>query len=199
VQSLACVRGGHRVFRGLSFRVGAGQTLVLRGPNGAGKTSTLRILAGLLPQMEGTVTAHLHDRVTADAAERTGLSGWIGHLDGVKAALSVGENTNFFTAFFGAGKAASHVLERVGLDACRAWPVALLSAGQRKRLALARLLLCNRPLWLLDEPGAALDAEGRALLDSLIHEHCGRGGIAIVASHDAFPYAAHTVTLGRSP
>lgn len=164
--------------------MGAGHVLALEGPNGAGKTSTLRILAGLLPQAEGTIRFQNGNNVI-DAEERGQLAAWLGHQDGVKAQLSVSENATFFASLFSARKKAAEVLERLGLADAGDWPAHYLSAGQRRRLALVRLLLSNRPLWLLDEPNAALDSAGRELVTALVTEHCAAGGIAIIATHEA--------------
>ena len=162
----------------------AGQVLALEGPNGSCKTSTLRMLAGLLPQAEGTISFQSDHDVT-DAEERGRMVAWLGHQDGVKAQLSVSENAAFFGTLNGTSTTVAEALQRVGLARAADWPAHYLSAGQRRRLALARLLLSNRPLWLLDEPHAALDAEGRALVTSLIKEHCADAGIAIIATHEA--------------
>ncbi|MGQ0741842.1 MAG: heme ABC exporter ATP-binding protein CcmA [Alphaproteobacteria bacterium] len=196
VKSLACVRGGRDVFQGLNFRAAAGETVLLQGPNGAGKTSTLRILAGLLPQAAGSVTLRDQRGTVTDAAERAQIAGWLGHQDGIKGQMTVFENVHFFAALFGAVESPESILDRVGLSASSDWPAQFLSAGQRRRLALARLLLGNRPLWLLDEPLAALDAEGRELVASLVRGRCEHGGIAVVASHGDFAPAAQHVRLG---
>lgn len=189
-KDLACVRGGRSVFRNLNFRVKAGEALALQGANGAGKTSTLRMLAGLLPQAEGDI--RFGD--VEDAEERGHMVAWLGHQDGIKAQLSVAENAAFFARIFGASGAAD-ALGRVGLAAQADWPVNFLSAGQRRRLALARLLLSHRPLWLLDEPNAALDEQGRALMTSLIKEHLADAGIAIIATHEAPQIPCARLTL----
>ena len=183
-QNLACVRGGRTVFRDLSFRVSPGQVLALEGPNGAGKSSTLRMLAGLLAQADGTVRFRNGKSDVTDAEERGRLVAWLGHQDGVKAQLSVAENAAFWAALYNKEKNIAGILQRVGLAAASDWPAYFLSAGQRRRLALARLVLSNRPLWLLDEPNAALDASGRELVTALIAEHCAEGGIAIIATHE---------------
>lgn len=193
--AIACERGGRSVFRDLSFTLERGQVLALEGPNGAGKTSTLRILAGLLPQAEGTIQFYDGTNNVTDAEERGRFAAWLGHQDGIKAQLSVRENAAFFASLFGARKAAD-VLERVGLAGAADWPAHFLSAGQRRRLALARLLLSNRPLWLLDEPNAALDSGGRELVTALVTEHCTAGGIAIIASHETSALASNRVALG---
>lgn len=198
-QDLACVRGGRTVFRQVSFRVAASQVLALEGPNGAGKTSTLRILAGLLPQTEGAI--HFQDNkntMIADGEERGKLTAWLGYQDGIKAQLSVAENAQFFAKLYGARTNLAETLDRVGLAHATDLPAAYLSAGQRRRLALTRLLVSKRPLWLLDEPMAALDKDGRALAATLVGDHCAAGGIAIVASHEPVVLASLHVALGTA-
>jgi heme exporter protein A len=197
VQELGCERGGRRIFRNLSFAAASGQTLSLEGPNGAGKTSALRILAGLLSPLEGEVRVHMNaGYIITDAEERGRVAGWIGHHDGVKGQLSVIENAQFFAALYGARTPVRSVLERVGLSRIADLPAQYLSAGQRRRLGLARLILSGRPLWLLDEPLSSLDAAGRRLTAELIGEHCDDGGIAIVATHETLGLDATRFFLG---
>jgi len=193
---LACVRGGRNVFHGVSFEIASGKALALEGPNGAGKTSTLRMLAGLLSQAEGTIIFRDGDgTIVADGEERSRLVAWLGHQNGIKAQLSVAENADFFAKLFGAGGYAQ-IIQRVGLGELAELPAAYLSAGQMRRLALTRLVLSHRPLWLLDEPMASLDRSGRALATGLIEEHCASGGIAIVASHEPLSLASAKLVLG---
>jgi heme exporter protein A len=195
-RDLACARGGRTVFRHVNFRVSAGQVLALEGPNGAGKTSTLRMLAGLLPQAEGVIRFQNDKNVAiADGEERGKLVAWLSHQDGIKAQLTVAENARFFASLHNARADLTATLERVGLGHAADLPAAYLSAGQRRRLALTRLLLSNRPLWLLDEPMAALDKDGRALAVKLAGDHCAQGGIAIVASHEPVGLASAHVAL----
>jgi len=199
VQDLACERGGRRVFRNLSFAVATGQTMTLEGANGAGKTSALRILAGLLPQAEGEVRVHMSaGYVVSESEERARLSGWVGHYDGIKGQLTVKENAEFFAALHGSRVAVGGILDRVGLARIADLPAQYLSAGQRRRLGLARLILSARPLWLLDEPLSSLDAAGRRLTAELIGEHCDSGGIAIVATHETLGLDATRFFLGQA-
>jgi heme exporter protein A len=182
-EKLACVRGDRRLFDNLSFRMRAGQALAVEGANGAGKTSLLRLIAGFLAPVSGRVLVKTDTGESDDAEERGRLVGWLGHLDGLKPQLTVGEQLVFFARLYGQPVDPA-VLEQVGLGRQAELPCRYLSAGQRRRLALARLQLSNRPLWLLDEPFAALDAAGQALVAQLMLCHCGQGGLIIAATHD---------------
>jgi heme exporter protein A len=184
-EHIGCVRGGRDVLRDLSFSVSAGELMAVTGRNGAGKTTLLRLVAGLLPPSAGTLRLEPQGDITiAEEAH------YLGHRDGLKAALTVAENLKFWIDFLGGKGAAPPALSRVGLAALADFPAAYLSAGQRRRLALARLVAVPRRLWLLDEPATALDAAGQAMLTALIAEHLARGGLAMVATHGA---------LGLSP
>ena len=197
VQGLTCERGGRRIFRDIHFAAATGQVLTLEGPNGAGKSSALRILAGLLAPASGEVRMQMSaGYAVTDPEERGRLTGWIGHYDGIKAQLSVIENARFFAALYGARIDVAGVLDHVGLKRLAELPAQYLSAGQRRRLGLARLILSNRPLWLLDEPLSSLDAAGRRLAAQLIGEHCDDGGIAIVATHETLGVDASRFFLG---
>jgi heme exporter protein A len=182
-EKLACARGDRRLFDGLSFRVIAGQALSVEGPNGAGKTSLLRLLAGFLAPSAGRIVIKSGETESDDPDERGKLIGWLGHHDGLKPQLTVLEQLDFFARLYGA-KADAALLERVGLQRQAELPCRYLSAGQKRRLALARLVASNRSLWLLDEPFAALDTAGQALVAHLMAAHCGQGGIIIAATHD---------------
>ena len=199
MQDLTCERAGRRVFRHLNFAVATGQAMTLEGPNGAGKTSALRMLAGLLPQTSGEIRfqAGAGYDVT-DAEERGRLVGWTGHNDGVKAQLSVIENARFFAALYGARIDPMTILDRVAIARLAQIPAQYLSAGQRRRLGLARLLLSNRPLWLMDEPLSSLDAAGRRLAAELIGEHCDDVGIAIIATHETLGLDATRFFIGTA-
>ncbi len=181
VEDLACRRSGRRVFAGLSFALGPGEALAVTGRNGAGKSSLLAILAGRLRPDAGRVTV-------ADVGEASlpECLHAVGHRDGLKAALTAGENLAFAQALLGAPRMAPRpALERLGLGHAHDLAVAYLSAGQRRRVALARLLVCHRPLWLLDEPTAALDAASQGLLAGLMAEHRAAGGLVVAATHQA--------------
>jgi heme exporter protein A len=177
--NLTLVRGGRALFRGLSFRVEAGRMLAVEGANGAGKTSLLRLVAGFLAPGSGTIRVGEAD----DAEERGKRIGWLGHHDAVKPQMSVAENLSFFSSLYG-GAGVAQALETVGLARLADVPGQYLSAGQRKRVALARLIVGARPVWLMDEPLASLDAAGKAVAAALVAAHCAKGGIAVVATHE---------------
>ena len=194
VQSLTCIRGRRLVFRDLSFAVGAGRLLVVEGPNGAGKTSLLRMIAGFLEPEAGRISV---DGVV-DAEERGKRIGWLGHHDAAKAQFTPAETLSFFQGLYGVAADSAATLAEVGLERIADLPCQYLSAGQKKRLALARLMISGRPLWLMDEPLAALDAQGKALAASMIAAHCKGGGIAVVATHEALGVAGETLMLGAA-
>jgi heme exporter protein A len=182
--SLTCIRGGRLVFRDVGFSVGAGHVLSLEGPNGAGKTSLLRMLAGFLAPATGTIRLRGDGGEVGDNEERGKYIGWLGHHDAAKAQLTPRETLTFFSKLYGVSGASDGALETVGLARAGDLPCQYLSAGQKKRLALARLKLSNRPVWLLDEPLAALDTDGKSLAANLIKSHCASGGIVIAATHE---------------
>lgn len=183
-ENLTCIRGSRLVFRDVGFSVGAGQLLSLEGQNGAGKTSLLRMIAGFLAPAAGTIRLQANGADIADNEERGKYIGWLGHHDAAKPQLSPRETLQFFSDLYGASGAIDEALDAVGLSRARDLPCQYLSAGQKKRLALARLKLSNRPVWLLDEPLAALDANGKALAADLIKAHCASGGLVIAATHE---------------
>jgi heme exporter protein A len=183
LNKLCCRRAGRLVFHDLCFRVEAGQAAALRGPNGVGKSTLLRQLAGLIPVAGGD--ARLGD--ISLARDRQGFQervAYAGHLDAVKPALSIGENLTLWAEIHGNNAArAGAALARFGLDIIATRPAAQCSAGQQRRLGLARLLVADRPLWLLDEPTVSLDAEAAALVADLVCEHIAAGGMALIATH----------------
>jgi heme exporter protein A len=194
VSKLACVRGGRLLFRDLNFKVGAGQLLTLEGANGAGKTSLLRVLAGFISPSEGSISVEGAGDV-GDAEERGKLIGWFGHQDAAKSQLTPREALGFFAGLYGANAPDHGAMAELGLARVADLPCQYLSAGQKKRLALARLKLCARPIWLLDEPLASLDAEGRELLTRMIGAHRAEGGFAIAATHEPIAGATGSVKL----
>ncbi len=172
VSDLAVSRGGLVVLEGLDFALAAGHALVLRGPNGIGKTTLLRTLAGLQPAVAGTISAPPESLAYAS------------HSDGLKAALDVTENLRFWASVHGLDAAAVGVaLDAMNLRALARRPAANLSAGQKRRLGLARLLVTGRPVWLLDEPTVSLDATSVALFSAVVRGHLAAGGLAVLASH----------------
>jgi heme exporter protein A len=182
---LGCVRGGRRVFAGVNFTVAAGRPLLLTGANGAGKSSLLRLIAGLINPDHGTVALHGGgDELTV--GEQTH---YLGHLDPLKGALTVIENLVFWVRFLNADatpgerEAVERSLDTVGLGDLADVPAGYLSAGQRRRLSLARMVAVPRSLWLLDEPTAALDAASQERLDGLMRTHLGDGGLIVAATH----------------
>ena len=180
VTHLIAIRGGRVLFRDLSFRVEAGRALCIEGANGVGKTSLLRMIAGFLAPVEGTIRIG----EVEDADERGNLVGWLGHQDAVKAQMTVRETLSFFARFYRSDGNIEEAMDAVGLARLADLPGQYLSAGQKKRVALARLKLCGRPLWLMDEPLASLDAVGKKIAADLIAAHCAGGGIAMVATHE---------------
>ena len=192
---LACSRGGREVFSGLSFALGAGEALAVIGRNGAGKSSLLRIVAGLLHQTAGQVTlADARDDLTlAEQAH------YLGHRDAFKPALTVAENLRFWCDMLGGetGDAAAS-LATCGLGHAAALPAGTLSAGQRRRLSMARLIAVKRPVWLLDEPTSALDSEGQALMARLMSEHLASDGLILAATHGPLGIAARELAIGAA-
>ena len=180
-EKITCVRGGRVVFRDVNFHVEAGQPLIVEGANGSGKTSLLRMLAGLLSTAAGEIRVN---ECASNGEERSELVGWLGHQEAAKPQLTPRETLRFFVQLYGSAAHADDALARVGLDRAADLPCQYLSAGQKKRLALARLLGLGRPLWLMDEPFASLDAEGRMLATEFARAHASAGGIVVIASHD---------------
>lgn len=179
---LSVARGGRIVVDGLSLAVAAGEAVVLTGRNGAGKTTLLRAIAGFLAPEAGTVALSPPTGTGEDTvAERCHF---VGHLDGVKGALTVEENARFAADWLGGPReGVDGALGRVGLGVLGPVAARFLSAGQRRRLALCRLLVAPRPVWLLDEPTASLDTAGQAMLAAITAEHLAGGGIVIAATH----------------
>jgi heme exporter protein A len=190
---LTCVRGGREVFSALSFEALGGELLAVTGRNGSGKTSLLRLIAGLLTPAGGSLALEGSD------AELTlpEQAHYLGHRDALKPALSVLENLQFWRDFLGGKPSdAAESLAAVGLAHAAHLPAAYLSAGQRRRLSLARLLAVRRPVWLLDEPTTALDTAGQDMIAGLMREHLTSGGLIVAATHAPLGLASRELRIG---
>jgi heme exporter protein A len=184
---LACHRGGRDVFAGLSFAVSSGEALAVTGRNGAGKSSLLRAIIGLSRIAHGTLTLEQGDPELTIAEQ----AHYLAHQDALKPALSVRENLRFWTDFLGArGVHIGPALDAVGLEELADLPAAYLSAGQRRRLSIARLLAVKRPIWLLDEPTSTLDGAAQDHLAGFMRAHLAEGGIIIAATHGSLGLGA---------
>ena len=182
VCDLTVSRGDRALFADLGFVAEPGEAVLLRGPNGAGKTSLLLAIAGVLRPAAGTIRYGEADEGFAH------LIHFMGPLSGIKPRLTVAENLGFWRAVAGpTGESVAAALAAVGLGGLEAIEAGHLSTGQGRRLALARLVVSKRPLWLLDEPTSALDAAGEALVGRLVTAHCAAGGVAVVATHHDLP------------
>lgn len=182
VTGLACARGGLPILENVSFTLAAGDSLVLRGPNGIGKTTLLRVLAGLQPPVAGEI----------DCAPD--MIAYAGHVDGIKSMLSVTENLRFWARVFGTREIAP-ALASFDLEALADRLAGTLSAGQKRRLGLARLMVTGRPIWMLDEPTVSLDSASTALFAAAVRRHCAGGGAAVMATHIDLGLSAETLDL----
>lgn len=193
---IACERGGRAVFPRLSLSVGQGELLAVIGPNGSGKSSLLRLLAGLLRPSAGEIRLE-----PGDDRPRSHRMHYLGHLDGLKPGFTVAENLDFWRRLDDRpDRPVAEALEAVGLRGLAETPVHYLSAGQRRRVAIARLLVTHRPVWLLDEPAASLDSAAEGRLGAIVAAAQERGAIVVAASHQALPVApTATLQLGAAP
>jgi heme exporter protein A len=192
-RGVKCVRGGREVFSDLDFEVASGEALAVTGRNGSGKTSLLRLVAGLLTPAEGAIA------LEGGGAELTlaEQAHYLGHRDALKPALTVLENLMFWRDFLGGQAFDAHAsLKAVGIEHAAPLPAAYLSAGQRRRLSLGRLLAVRRPVWLLDEPTAALDAAGQELFSGLMRDHLARGGLIVAAAHGPLGIETRELRMG---
>ena len=190
---LGCVRGSREIFRNVNFNVASGQALAVLGPNGAGKSSLLRMVAGLLRIDSGGLGLEGGD----DELTIPEQAHYLGHQDALKPSLSVAENLGFWAGYLGNGRAGvTNALEAVGLGAIRDLPAGYLSAGQRRRLSIARLVSVPRPIWLLDEAAAALDQAAQGRLIDLMRRHLAGGGLILAATHAPLGLDAQELRLG---
>ena len=196
-EGLAAVRGERVVFQNINFDVASGQALVLHGPNGSGKTTLLRVIAGLLGMLAGRMRVIDKDgAVLTDEARDQSLH-FVGHQDAIRPQLRVTETLEFHANLLGAStKNVDAAIATWGLEPLAELSGGLLSAGQRRRVSLARLSLQRRPLWLLDEPLVALDTPTRARLNDICSKHLAQGGLIVAASHEPFLGDRRTMTLG---
>jgi heme exporter protein A len=193
---LTCVRGGREVFAALDFAVDGGEALAVTGRNGAGKSSLLRLIAGLLVPVGGSIRLEDgdSDRLLAEQCH------FLGHRDGLKPSLTVKENLDFWREFLGGARGldVTASLDALQIAHLAGLPASYLSAGQRRRLALARLIAVQRPVWLLDEPTSALDTNAQSLLAALMAGHLQGGGLIVAATHDALGVPARELRIGAA-
>jgi heme exporter protein A len=194
---VTCVRGGREVFAGLDFAVEGGEALAVTGRNGAGKSSLLRLIAGLLAAAGGSISLDGGDTERSLAEQ----CHFLGHRDGLKPSLSVRENLTFWRDFLGgeSGLGLDASLDALKIAHLADLPASFLSAGQRRRLALARFVAIRRPVWLLDEPTSALDTDAQALLAGLMTKHLQGGGLIVAATHDALGIPTRELRIGGKP
>jgi heme exporter protein A len=192
-RGLRCVRGGREVLSGLDFEAESGEALAVVGPNGAGKTSLLRLIAGLLAPESGAIVVDGGDAELTLAEQ----AHYLGHRDAMKPALTVTENLAFWADFLGGTPAdPAECIAAVGLSHAAALPAGFLSAGQRRRLSIARLLAVKRPIWLLDEPTSALDLASQRIFAGLMAVHLAGGGMIIAATHAPLGIEARELRIG---
>ncbi len=197
VEGLSAKRGEDLIFHDISFIVAAGEALIVTGPNGSGKSTLLRVLAGLLAPESGTVRL---DDTAADIGHPRELCHYLGHRNAMKHELTVEENLSFWKSFMGdsaggSGIGIEEATEALGLGGISHLPFGYLSAGQQRRMAMAKLLVAYRPVWILDEPTAALDAAADGLFAGLVERHLGAGGVVVAATHQPLGVAARELRM----
>ena len=180
VDNLSGERSGQMIFSKISFELSDGEVLIVTGVNGSGKSTMLRVIAGLLPAHEGTVGVEGADKESSPPE----LMHYLGHLNALKPALSIGENLEFWQKFCDTPlMSVDEALEAVALPGIAHLPAGYLSAGQKRRISIAKLLVSYKPIWIVDEPTAALDKDSEKLFSDLVSDHLNSGGIAIAATH----------------
>lgn len=204
VSGLSCELGGNTVLDNVGFDIAAGALMAIRGANGAGKSTLLRILAGLQAFDAGDIHLWLSpDEEPVNTAGRMAVTHYQAHQDAQKPSLTVAQNLRFWASYLGDGvtdEIMDEALTRVDILRLKDMPARTLSAGQRRRLAIARLLTVKRPVWLLDEPTAALDKQSEGLLGEIVAGHLAEGGLVIAATHSDLPVKVNAVlTLGEAP
>jgi heme exporter protein A len=197
VEGLSAKRGEDLIFKDISFVLTAGEALVVTGPNGSGKSTLLRVLVGLLAAESGRV---LLDGISSEIGHPRELCHYLGHRNAMKRELTVEENLSFWKSFMGdstggSGMAVEEAAEALGLGGISHLPFGYLSAGQQRRMAMAKLLVAYRPVWLLDEPTAALDASADRLFAALVTRHLGAGGIVVAATHQPLGVEARELRM----
>jgi len=197
LRDVAVSRGGRTIVAGVTLDIAPGENVLVKGPNGAGKTTLLRAVAGLSPLSAGSVAASGAE----SASERRIRIIYAGHADAAKAPLTVGENLQFWAKLYGApASLAGKALAALDLERLRDARAAILSAGQKRRLGLARLIVSGKKIWLLDEPAASVDAASVGRLIAMIADHCAEGGAALIATHDRLDIpGARAVVVEEAP
>lgn len=193
-EKLEARRGERRIFASLSFDIPQGHALVVTGPNGSGKSTLLKVIAGFLPAASGTL------RLDGSDTERSlaEYCQFLAHANALKPQMTVAENLRFWQGYLGGGEEIAPALAAVGLPGIEDIPAGYLSAGQKRRVAIARLLVTDRPVWLLDEPTAALDGRSEKRFAAIVNAHLEKGGIVVAATHQALslsPAIALDITL----